>query len=234
MPETKLLLVEDEEHLAFTLGFNLQAEGYDTVTVGSLREARQALENQSFHLIILDVMLPDGEGYTLCQELRGQQKRLPILLLTAKGTPEDIVKGLEAGADDYVTKPFILKELLARLKALLRRHTWQTPTPVDSDTLYRFAGHEINFETYEAKANGESIELTPLEVRLLRYFAEHEDQVISREVLLEEVWGVSGQNHTRTVDNFMMRLRRAFEQDPTQPKHFLTVRGVGYRFLSAP
>lgn len=232
--QTKILLVEDEEHLAFTLNFNLQAEGYTVTTVGTLREARQALAQNEPHLIVLDVMLPDGEGYALCQELRSAQKRLPILLLTAKGTPEDIVKGLESGADDYVTKPFVLKELLARLKALLRRHLWRTPVPKTSEHIYQFSQHSVNFDTYEVKAHGQPVELTPLEIRLFRYFTEHEDQVVSRETLLEEVWGVSGQNYTRTVDNFLMRLRRTFEDDPTQPKHFLTVRGAGYRFLSSP
>lgn len=234
MSQAKILLVEDEEHLAFTLNFNLQAEGYTVTTVGTLREARQANANDEPHLIVLDVMLPDGEGYALCQELRTAQKRLPILLLTAKGTPEDIVKGLEAGADDYVTKPFVLKELLARIKALLRRHQWQAPSPKTSDSVYQFAQHSVNFDTYEVKAHGHPVDLTPLEIRLLRYFVEHEDQVISRETLLEEVWGVSGQNYTRTVDNFLMRLRRTFEEDPTQPRYFLTVRGAGYRFLSNP
>jgi DNA-binding response OmpR family regulator len=232
LPQENLLLVEDEEHLAFTLGFNLQAEGYNVETVGTLQAARVALAKQRFDLLLLDVMLPDGEGFVLCRELREARDRIPVLLLTAKGTPEDIVKGLEAGADDYVTKPFVLKELLARIKAILRRHHWQSPEAPSPLQRFCFAGHEIDFENYDVRANGEPVELTPLEMKLLRYFIEHEDQVLTRETLLEKVWGVAAKNHTRTVDNFLMRLRRLFESDHTQPKHFLTVRGVGYRFLS--
>ena len=232
MTKSRLLLVEDEEHLGFTLQFNLMEEGYHVDWAKTLQQAREHITH-SYDLLLLDVMLPDGSGFDWCKELREQDSHVPILFLTAKGSPEDIVAGLELGADDYVTKPFALNELLARIKAMLRRTTWQTDPNLEEDEIKTFAfdNHHINFETHEVVAHGKSVELTHLELRLLRFFVKHPNTVISREALLEHVWEVNASNYTRTVDNFLVRLRRIFEKDPAHPQHFITVRGAGYRFV---
>lgn len=228
-----LLLVEDEEHLAFTLEFNLTQEGYVVDTARTIQEARQFVGN-AYDLILLDVMLPDGNGFQFCQSIRQEGNRTPVLFLTAKGSSEDIVEGLDAGADDYITKPFVLKELLARIAAVLRRKQWTAPTDaVDTlDETYTFGRVRVHFGHHTVHLDDECIELTALEFRLLQFFIAHENQAIRREDLLERVWEVSASNTTRTVDNFIVRLRRIFEEDPSNPKHFLTVRGVGYRFVS--
>lgn len=229
----RILLVEDEEHLAINLEFNLLEEGYKVDVAESLAQARSHRTSQRHDLIILDVMLPDGLGTDLCQELRDNGDLTPILMLTAKGTSEDIVTGLESGADDYMTKPFSLMELLGRIKAMLRRQTWDQPPPEAQQKIFHFQNHSINFDTHEVLAHGSPITLTALELRLLRFFVDHENQVVSREALLEEVWGLSKNTNTRTVDNFLVRLRRLFEEDPSNPQHFQTVRGIGYRFRSS-
>ena len=229
--QKRLLVVEDEEHLAFSLEFNLREEGYDVSVAGTVARARELLEEPR-DLIILDVMLPDGDGFTLCEELRSRGVRTPILFLTAKGTAKDIVAGLDAGADDYLTKPFALLELLTRISAMLRRQSWNAEeTDRALPDRFEFGGHVIDFSAHEATAMGNPVNLTDLEFRLLRFFRTHENQVVSRADLLQGVWGVSPHTNTRTVDNFLVRLRRVFEHDPARPRHFLTVRGVGYRFV---
>jgi DNA-binding response OmpR family regulator len=228
----KLLLVEDEEHLAFTLEFNLMHEGYSVDVAPRLSRARSLLSN-SYDLIVLDVMLPDGDGFSFCQSLRMDGNHTPVLFLTAKGTPDDVVQGLEAGGDDYVTKPFELKELLARIRAILRRHQWEREAETEEPELpetYEFGQTTVHFPSHTVSINGEAIELTALEFRLLTFFILHENQALRREDLLKEVWEVSASNTTRTIDNFLVRLRRLFEPEPSRPRHFLTVRGVGYRF----
>lgn len=232
MSTKRLLLLEDEEHLGFTLQFNLMEEGYHVDWAQSLKEAREHTQ-EPYDLLILDVMLPDGSSLDWCKQLREQGLHVPILFLTAKGSPEDIVSGLEVGADDYVTKPFALHELLARIKAMLRRTAWHAkPTDAESHPQrFHFGNHQINFQTHEVVAHGKPVELTHLEIRLLRFFVQHQGAVVSRESLLENVWEVHASNYTRTVDNFLVRLRRIFEKDPSQPQHFVTVRGAGYRFL---
>lgn len=240
MPPT-LFLLEDEEHLAFALQFNLEKAGYDVQRAGSLAEGR-ALSAQTPDAWILDVMLPDGTGFDFCRELREAGCRVPTLFLTAKGTADDVVAGLEAGGDDYITKPFALKELLARIAAMLRRRQWDSSANEtagqagegDGLSEYCFRDNFVNFTTHEVRVRGASVSLTALELRLLRYFFERPDQVIPREDLLTGVWEVSSQTNTRTVDNFLVRLRRTFELDPARPQHFLTVRGVGYRFVPEP
>lgn len=237
MTTKRLLLVEDEDHLGFTLQFNLQEEGYHVDWAAHLQQAQAFLaQSEPYDLILLDVMLPDGNGLDWCKHLRQQQNHTPILFLTAKSSPEDIVSGLELGADDYVTKPFALAELLARIKAMLRRTSWHPPlrAAAELDNLpptFSFGPHSIDFTTHEVLAHGHPVELTHLEFRLLQFFIAHANQVVTREDLLEHVWEVNASNYTRTVDNFLVRLRRIFEKDPTDPKHFLTIRGAGYRFV---
>ncbi len=234
----RILLVEDEEHLAFTLSFNLGEEGYQVDVAESLQVARSTL-TEDHDLIVLDVMLPDGSGFDYASELRSADNLVPILMLTAKGTPEDIVTGLEVGADDYLTKPFELAELIGRISAILRRRYWENSQRMDRPELptivnYQFAGNEVDFSTQEVLAQGQSVRLTTLELRLLQFFVARENQVVSREQLLEAVWEMPRVTNTRTVDNFLVRLRRVFERNPGEPRHFQTVRGVGYRFVPEP
>lgn len=225
---TRILIVEDEQHLALLLQMNLELEGYRIELASTGRQARQAMAvSGPFDLVILDVMLPDANGMDLCSGWRAQDMRGPILMLTALGQTEDRVEGLNAGADDYLAKPFALPELLARVSALLRRSRWaDSPRAV-----LKFGQAAVDFEAREASAHGAPVELTRLEFDLLRYFSERPGKAIAREVLLEEVWGVAGSNTTRTVDNFVMRLRRHFESQPSRPRHFVSVRGVGYKFM---
>lgn len=230
-----LLLVEDEEHLAFMLEFNLSREGYQVTVATTLREARERLTDP-YDLMIFDVMLPDGTAFDLCKELRENDNHTPVLFLTAKGASNDIVSGLEAGADDYMTKPFALEELFARIHAMLRRQRWEqnTPPPPSHTNTFRFRNNEIDFSQHTVTAQGKKVDLTALELRLLSFFVQHAEEVVSREQILEEVWEVSPTIHTRTVDNFLVRLRRVFENDPSNPQHFLTIRGAGYRFVPEP
>ncbi len=228
-----LLVVEDEAHLAFMLEFNLVQEGYSVHTANDLVTAQEYISSGTYDLILLDVMLPDGNGIEFCERLRQSNNRVPILFLTAKGTADDIVTGLHAGGDDYLSKPFALKELLGRVNALLRRRSWDgNARDPEQDDILNFGDNAVNFTNHTAVAKGEPVELTDLEIRLVRFFSTNRDRVVSRKELLEEVWGVSGNSNTRTVDNFIVRLRRLFEADPSKPAHFLTVRGVGYRFVT--
>lgn len=232
----RLLIVEDEKHLAFALEYNLSAEGYDVDVAPDVATARQ-LVSRSPDLVLLDVMLPDGNGFDFCREIRTAGVTVPVMFLTAKGSLDDIVHGLEAGGDDYVTKPFALQELMGRVKAILRRRTWDgatRATVAPGAGAYRFAEHEIHWESREAFAWGRPASLTDLEFRMLRYFADNPGRVIPREELLANVWEVSPELNTRTVDVFMARLRRVFEREPAHPQHFLTVRGAGYRFVPKP
>lgn len=235
MNSNRILLVEDEEHLAFTLRFNLQEEGYSVDLAGTLQAARECL-GQPYDLILLDIMLPDGSGFDLCEELRAAGNFAPVVMLTAKGTPEDIVTGLSVGADDYLTKPFSLSELLGRISAVLRRRRWENESRATVAPLseFVFGDNRINFVTFEVMADGKPVDMTELELRLLRFFVDRPNVVVSREELLEGVWQVSPKTNTRTVDNFLVRLRKVFELDPGDPAHFLTVRGVGYRFVPWP
>jgi DNA-binding response OmpR family regulator len=228
----KLLLVEDEEHLAFSLRFNLEAEGFAVDHAASLAAAHGWLASTSYDAFVLDVMLPDGDGIDFCRQLRSAGDRSPILILTALGTTADVVRGLEAGADDYVTKPFAWPELLGRLMALLRRQRWDrllASAPPRGQVRFG-AGHLVDLDRGHAYTNGQQVQLTDLEFALLAFFLTHPNQAIPRERLLEEVWRLPGTLQTRTVDNFLVRLRRQFERDPAHPEHFQTVRGAGYRF----
>jgi DNA-binding response OmpR family regulator len=227
---TRILVLEDETHLAAGLKLNLSLEGYTPVLAPTIRAARQALvEAGPFALYVFDVMLPDGDGIALCHALREAGDRTPVLMLTALSAPDHRVRGLEAGADDYLPKPFDLAELLARVKALLRRAQWDS-TPVAAAQAVRIGRLQVDFAAMTASADGQAVTLTRLEFDVLRYFSAHAGRVLSREELLAEVWQLTGQT-TRTVDNFVMRLRRHVELDPKQPQHLVSVRGAGYKLV---
>ena len=251
-----VLVVEDEQHLADGLRFNLEAEGY-TVNTVSDGEAALSLffdQHQTYDALVLDVMLPGKDGFTVASELRAAGHFVPVLMLTARGRPEDVLRGFESGADDYLPKPFELSVLLARLNALLRRRQWfhqdqtqeqltQTgveapktdqkgPPQIDDDhEEFAFNNRVIDFGNLELRTPQQTIRLTLMEAQLLRYLVKHEGNVVSRKAILEKVWGLNEDTDTRAIDNFIVRLRKYIEDDPTQPKHLLTVRGVGYRFI---
>jgi DNA-binding response OmpR family regulator len=232
MPE--ILLVEDEVHIANGLKFNLELEGHAVTHLKDGMEAKRLLidEQGAFDLIILDLMLPGMSGLDLCRGLRKTGNITPVLMLTARSQPLEKIEGLRIGADDYVTKPFNLEELLARVETLLRRASWQQPPAQEaSPAAFTFGAARVDFERFEATNDDKVLKLTPIEFQLLRIFRDHPGKVLSREQLLEGAWGWSGPASTRTVDNFIMRLRRAFEADPAQPRHFLSIRGAGYKFV---
>lgn len=250
MSEPLILLVEDEAHLADALLFNLRAEGYRTRHEADGEAALDYLLHSGEHpaAILLDVMLPGIEGFDVARALRAENNYVPILMLTARGRPEDVLEGFEAGADDYLPKPFELSILLARLHGLLRRMQWQqhsAPQPAIEITetapkteqaqtrdTFRFSNREIRFDTLEIHAGDQTIRLTLMEAELLRYLIERTGKVVSRGEILEEVWRVREDTDTRAIDNFVVRLRRYLEEDPVRPTHLLTVRGIGYRFVA--
>ncbi len=225
-----LLLVEDEPHIAQGLVFNLQEEGYLVTQVESGEEALELLAGQTFALLILDLMLPGIGGLEVCRTLRARGNRIPVLMLTARGAEQDRIRGLSEGADDYLTKPFNLKEFLLRVAALLRRAQWQPPERLRKES--RFGGNRIDWQTHQAETAHGTIELTELEIKMLSLFFNNEGKVLSRGEILQQVWGVSPKTETRTLDNFIVRLRKYFEENPARPQFFLTVRGRGYRFVS--
>jgi len=235
----RILVVEDESNLAQGLLFNLQAEGH-TVTVAPDGEtALESLQNEGFDAVVLDVMLPGQNGFEVAAALRTRGNYVPVLMLTARGRPEDIVQGFAAGADDYLPKPFDLNVLLARLSALLRRMDWshETPSrkPIDDETAeFSFAGRRIDFDALELHTPERLVRLTLMEVDLLRYLVRNRGRIVSRKELLEQVWHVREDTDTRAIDNFIVRLRRYIEEDPAAPRHLQTVRGVGYRFVANP
>jgi DNA-binding response OmpR family regulator len=230
----RILVVEDEAHLAAGLKLNLELEGYQVDVARTLRETGAKLvQGSAYDLLILDVMLPDGDGYSLCKKLREAGNYTPVIMLTARNRPDDRVQGLDSGADDYLAKPFELSELLARVRSALRRSTWAARDAV-SDTArgtLSFGQATINFDTHEASVAGKPIRLTQLELDLLYYFARNPGRVLLREELLEQVWKLRNAPNTRTVDNFMSRLRKYFEPQPDKPRYFLSHRGAGYKFV---
>jgi DNA-binding response OmpR family regulator len=237
-----IVLVEDEEHLAQGLLFNLQAEGYRThhESDGDAALAYLLANKENPAAIVLDCMLPGADGFTIVRALREAQHYTPVLMLTARSRPNEVLEGIEAGADDYLAKPFDLSILLVRLKSLLRRTTWQsaappeTPPPAAPPDEYSFNYRTIRFDTLELIAPNRTTHLTLMEADLLRYFTQREGQIVSRKQILEEVWRVHEDTDTRAIDNFIVRLRRYIEDDPSNPLHLVTVRGVGYRFLPSP
>ncbi|MGH9311315.1 MAG: response regulator transcription factor [Vicinamibacterales bacterium] len=229
----RVLIVEDEQHLADGLKFNLEAEGYEAqvVDTGEAALARLTAGNAgSFDLVVLDVMLPGKDGFAVVSELRAARQFVPVLMLTARGRPEDVLKGFGAGADDYLPKPTELAILLARIRGLLRRSEWMRR----ARDRYTFAGKMIDFDSLELRVGDRTLPLTLMEANLLRYLIEHEGKAVSRKAMLEDVWGVREDTDTRAIDNFIVRLRRYIETEPGRPKHVLTVRGVGYRFVANP
>lgn len=237
---SRVLVVEDEAHLARGLRFNLESEGHSVEVVQDGESALQLLSNSthsSFDAVVLDVMLPGKDGFSVVRELRQMRNFVPVLMLTARGRPEDVLKGFTAGADDYLPKPFELPILLARLQGLLRRREWLLQSavpegaPTDGYEIFSFAGRTIDFGKLELHADGNTIQLTLMEAELLRHLIRNRDKVVSRKSILEEVWGLHEDTDTRAIDNFVVRLRRYLEQNPAKPKHLLTVRGVGYRFV---
>ncbi len=230
MSKERILLVEDEPHIARGLVFNLEEEGYRVDHVVSGEEAIELAEKEPFSLVVLDLALPGISGLEVCRRLRLRDPRLPVLILTARGEETDRIEGLAAGADDYLTKPFSLDEFLLRVKGMLRRSRWYR-APAEREQSYAFGDNRVELKEHLAHTAEGGIPLTDLEVRLLRTFFQHEGELLSRARLLQEAWGVSPDTETRTLDNFIVRLRRYFEKNPARPVHFLTVRGRGYRFV---
>lgn len=232
----RILVVEDDDHLRLGIQYNLEAEGYQVAAVGSGPDALAALEDprDPIDLVILDIMLPGMSGYAVCQSLRDAGHDLPVLILSARTLAEDRTRGFDVGADQYLQKPFDLEELLSRVRNLLRRHgQWRSDSSRrDAARVFEFGRARINFDTFEVSVDGQSVKLTHMELKLLQYFVEHEGKVITRAELLEKVWGQPSSISTRTIDNFIVRLRQYFEDDPAAPRHFLTLRGAGYRFVA--
>jgi DNA-binding response OmpR family regulator len=247
-----LLIVEDEAHLADGLRFNLEAEGHSVDVVGDGESAIQRLlkSGEKFDAVVLDVMLPGAHGFEVASELRKAKNYVPVLMLTARGRPEDVLQGFAAGADDYLPKPFELPIFLARLQGLLRRSEWlrgsngggseeRRSAEIDggstvappAEQLFSFDGKTIDFDTLELRSGGNTIQLTLMEAKLLRHLVQSSGRTVSRKSILEDVWGLREDTDTRAIDNFIVRLRRYIEEDPSKPRHLLTVRGLGYRFV---
>ncbi|MGA2966989.1 MAG: response regulator transcription factor [Terriglobales bacterium] len=247
---SRVLVVEDEAHLAQGLRFNLQAEGHAVEVAGDGESALERLveKKERFDAVVLDVMLPGKSGFDVAALLREKKNYVPILMLTARGRPEDVLQGFAAGADDYLPKPFELAILIARLDSLLRRSAWMkdggaaaegstSRKPRDEGRpgdRFSFCGKSIDFEELELCSLGNTIHLTVMEAELLRYLVKSEGRVVSRKAILGDVWGLREDTDTRAIDNFVVRLRRYIEEDPATPKHLQTVRGVGYRFVAEP
>ncbi len=240
---SRILIVEDEAHIASGLQFNLEAEGHSAEIVADGESALDLLLKKKidYDAIVLDVMLPGKNGFDVATELRTAKNFVPVLMLTARGRPEDVLKGFASGADDYLPKPFELAILLARLQGLLRRREWaRTPVSepqaqtVNSDDIFHFGGKSVDFTRLELHVNGNTIQLTLMESELLRYLIRNDGKPVSRKAILEQVWGLHEDTDTRAIDNFVVRLRRYIEEDPARPRHLLTIRSVGYRFVAEP
>ena len=243
---SRILIVEDEEHLAEGLRFNLEEEGHSVEVEEKGESALKKLlkEKREYDALVLDVMLPGKDGFAVARELRDAQNYIPILMLTARGRQEDVLKGFEAGADDYLPKPFNLKILLARLDSMLRRKSWvrskngeegaANEAESDLPRLYTFGGKTIDFQGLKLQVGKKTMQLTLMETELLRYLIKRAGQPVSRKSILEDVWNLREDTDTRAIDNFIVRLRKYIEKEPSSPKHLLTVRGVGYEFVPNP
>ncbi len=234
-----ILVVEDEEHLATGIKYNLDAEGYRVTTVGDGPSALEVIEDgpETVDLVILDLMLPGMSGYAVCEALRAAGKDLPVLILSARTLAEDRARGFDVGANQYLNKPFDLDEFLSRVKNLLAldgRRAERARAESGRVACLEFGEASVDFETFQVTMAGEPVRMTQLEMSLLRYFAENEGRVIPRHELLENVWNMPGNLSTRAPDQFIRRLRKTFEPDPSQPRHFLTIRDAGYRFVAQP
>lgn len=235
-PLKHILIVEDEEHLRLGIKYNLEAEGYDVTAVGDAPSALNVVDEgpRPVDLIVLDLMLPGMSGYAFCETIREQGNDMPVLILSARTLAEDRIRGFDVGADQYLQKPFDLDELISRVRNLLARRVRFTPESIDRGAIdvYEFGRARVNFTTFEVTVDDKPLRLTAMDMKLLRYFIENEGKVLTRSQLLTGVWEQPGHLTTRTVDNFIVRLRKNFERDPGNPRHFLSVRGTGYRFVA--
>jgi DNA-binding response OmpR family regulator len=242
---SKVLVVEDEQHLADGLRFNLEAEGYQVQLTDTGESALEVLRSDpaAFDVVVLDVMLPGKDGFSVMSEMRRDGQFVPTLILTARGHPNDILRGFAAGADDYLTKPFDLSILIARIRGLLRRREWLTASlsapPAPGTTtpppdVFKFGDKSVDFDRQELRVREQVFPLTLMETNVLRHLIQHQGKPVSRKRMLEDVWNLHEDTDTRAIDNFIVRLRRYLEDDPAKPRHVLTVRGVGYRFVAAP
>ncbi|HEY7210965.1 MAG TPA: response regulator transcription factor [Bryobacteraceae bacterium] len=229
---SRILVVEDETHLAAGLRFNLEAEGFEVQVVETGEEALALISAgpERFDVLILDVMLPGKDGFSVMSELRRAGRFVPTLMLTARGLADDVLRGFAAGADDYLTKPFELTILLARIKGLLRRRQWLETARKDTFSFGK-GEKQVDFDLLELSVRGRMYQLTQMEANVLRYLIQHEGRAVSRKAMIQEVWGLQEDTDTRPIDNFIVRLRRYIEDNPTSPRHLLTVRGIGYRFV---
>jgi DNA-binding response OmpR family regulator len=238
---SRILVVEDEAHIAEGVRFNLEAEGHSVCVAGRGEEALRLLleEKEGFEALVLDVMLPGKDGFTVARELREAQNYIPLLMLTARSRPEDVLRGFESGADDYLPKPFNLAILLARVQSLLRRKNWQNsaapaPEPVASETeapeVFEFDDKTVDFQRLQLRSGDQAFQMTLMESELLRYLIRNRGKAVSRKAILQDVWNLHEDTDTRAIDNFVVRLRRYIEPEPAKPRYLLTVRGVGYQF----
>lgn len=225
---SRILLVEDEESILETLKLNLEFEGYDVVGLNRGREVLRTFNEQHFDLILLDIMLPDIDGLQLCEQLRLQDTDIPIIFITAKDSGQDRIFGLKKGADDYISKPFQLEELLLRIQNLLKRSTKNSSASLEE---YSFGGNYVNFRTLDARCKAGNVKLTKKEAMLLKLLIERKGEVVSRQQILQSVWGYDVYPSTRTIDNFILNFRKYFEDDPRNPVYIHSVRGVGYQFV---
>jgi DNA-binding response OmpR family regulator len=243
---SRILVVEDEAHLAEGLRFNLEQEGYSVQVLGNGEEAldRLSKHQDEFDALVLDVMLPGKDGFSVARTLRETRNYIPLLMLTARSRPEDVLNGFESGADDYLPKPFNLSILIARVGSLLRRKTWDrsaalapasaTDHMAASTDTFRFGDKIVDFQNLRLEAGKETVQLTLMESELLRYFVQNAGKPVSRKAILENVWGLQEDTDTRAIDNFIVRLRKYIEDEPASPLHLVTVRGLGYKFIPFP
>jgi DNA-binding response OmpR family regulator len=242
----RILIVEDEAHLAEGLRFNLEQEGYAVQVIGNGEEALKRLldDKEEFDALVLDVMLPGKDGFAVAQALRSARNYIPLLMLTARARPEDVLQGFEAGADDYLPKPFNLAILIARIRSLLRRKVWQhgshppaakpASRGADSPETYRFENKVVDFQNLRLQVGKETLHLTLMETELLRYLTQNIGHPVSRKAILEDVWDLHEDTDTRAIDNFIVRLRKYIEDEPSKPRYLITVRGLGYEFVPFP
>jgi DNA-binding response OmpR family regulator len=243
---SRILIVEDEAHLAHGLRFNLEAEHHSVEVTDNGEDALKRLlkNHESFDALVLDVMLPGKDGFSVARDLREAKNYIPLLMLTARGRPEDVLKGFESGADDYLPKPFNLVILLARIESLLRRKKWsqesstpaaKSPRPdAGSPETFSFGNKLVDFQNLRLHSGDKVIQLTLMETELFRYLVQNSGHPVSRKAILEDVWNLHEDTDTRAIDNFIVRLRRYIERDPSKPLHLLTIRGVGYQFVPNP
>ena len=224
----RILLVEDEENIRDVIKLNLELENFEVVSIGNGKQAIKIINEQHFDLMILDVMLPEVDGFQICEQVRMSNLEVPIIFLTAKDSSVDRINGLKKGADDYLTKPFNLEELLLRVNNLIKRSRKE---PAPQTETYAFGNNFIDFKTFEAKGNDGIFNMTKKETMLLKLLIERKNEVVSRQQILQVVWGYDVYPSTRTIDNFILSFRKYFEENPKSPKHFISIRGVGYKFI---